>query len=103
MNSSDTGLGCVLPLDDSTFNNILQSKHPEGSPKNANLPFQRTGAVIYDQITPKLIIKYALKTKGVEGPFCSDGGDWKRVIGINTCGTDWNDCHKAIAEITDQL
>ena len=62
--------------------NILQRKHPEGSPKNANVllegPFQKASPEIHDKITP------TLKTKGATGPSCFDGDDWRQIIGINT-------------------
>lgn len=90
---SDRGLGGVLPLDQCTYN-ILQRKHPEGSPKNANVllegPFQKANSEIHDKITP------TLKTKGATGPSCFDGDDWRQIIGINTQGTDGNNLRKAI-------
>ena len=90
---SDRGLGGVLPLDQCTYN-ILQRKHSEGSPKNANVllegPFQKASPEIHDKITP------TLKTKGATGPPCFDGDDWRQIIGINTQGTDGNNLRKAI-------
>ena len=73
----------VLPLNEITMQQ-LEIKHPPASPEYNNLllqgPFLKIDPIIYEHITPELIQKCALNTKGAAGPSCLDGDDWRRVL-----------------------
>ena len=59
--------------------------------------------MIFDQITPELITKCALKTKGAVVPSCFNRDDWRQIIGNNAYGTYGNDLCKVITETTKRF
>ena len=81
--------------------------HPQAAPKYDDLllqgPILKVDPILYESITPDLIRKCALKTKGAAGPSCLDGDDWRKILGSNIYGSEGVDLRKAISEMTKIL
>ena len=102
-NESSAG---VLPINPETTK-LLQEKHPEAEPKFDEMllqgPQKLISPVIFYSITPDLIQKIAIRTKGAAGPSLLNADDWRRILGTKLYGTEGVDLCKAIANLAKRL
>ena len=96
----------VLPLNDETLN-LLQQKHPKAKKAQDDVLVTDTPIMIhfirYENITPELVRKSAIKTNGGAGPSEFDGDGWKRIITSSSFGTVSIDLCTAIASLAKKL
>ncbi|XP_066936770.1 uncharacterized protein [Clytia hemisphaerica] len=96
----------VLPLTDETLNLLFQ-KHPE--PQEAHVDALLPGihelihSVRYEDITPDLIRRSAMRTNGGAGPSGLDGDGWRRIITSNSFGTASTDLCTSIANLAKMV
>ena len=99
----------LLDLNDDTIK-LLHEKHPKAKPfcermaLNAAVnPERKFDPIIFDDVTPELIQRIALQTKGSAGPSQANADDWKRIIGSTIYKSASDDLRCEIAELTRQL
>ena len=96
----------ALPLNTETLEE-LQTKHPEGKPKYAEMllegPILKVSSTIFDEITSETIMKASVKTKGSAGPSLYDADDWRNILGSNHYGTEAEDLRKSLACLAKEL
>ena len=66
-------------------------------------PGDEFNPVIFDEITPDLIQKLAIKTKGAAGPSLFNAEDWRRMIGSKIFGKEGIDLCRAISVLAKKL
>ena len=102
----DLSAGSILPINNESLE-LLHEKHPKARPLYDELilegPVNKIERVIFDAITPELIQKIALKSKGAAGPSLLDAEEWKRMIGSKTFGNSGLDLCRSIASFAKIL
>ena len=103
---SEGNSGGLLPNDVTTLH-LLQEKHPQAEPLYDQLllngPIDSVEPVIFDCITPDLIRKLILKTKGAAGPSLLNADEWRRIAGSKIFGSEGIDLCKSISRLTKIL
>ena len=99
----------VLSMSDETLK-LLHEKHPKAKPFYEQMalntpvnPERKFDPVIFDNITPDLIQRLALQTKGSAGPSQANADDWRRMIGSKIYSKEGSDLRCEIAELAKQL
>ena len=96
----------VLPLTTETLQE-LQTKHPPGQPKFAEMllqgPINKIDSVIFEELTSETILKAAVLTKGSAGPSLYDADDWRKILGSNIYGNEAEDLRKSLASLAREL
>lgn len=96
----------ILPLNDLTLH-LLNMKHPESTPADAEVLLPDTPEpvheIIFEEITPDLIRRSALRTKGGSGPSGLDGDGWRRILTSHSFGSDSTDLCAAVASLGRKL
>ena len=59
--------------------------------------------IIFEEITPDLIQKIAIKTKGAAGPSFFTADDWRRMLGSKLFGKEGMDLCRAISNLAKKL
>ena len=87
----DGNAGGVLEINDSTTT-LLYEKHPTAEPMYRELllsgPINSVEPVIFYSITPELIRKLILRTKGAAGPSLLNADEWRRIAGSKLFGAE---------------
>ena len=96
----------ILPLNDETLN-MLKQKHPESQAAHEDVLLtdipELIHSVRYEDITPDLIRRSAMRTNGGAGPSGLDGDGWRRIITSNCFGTASTDLCTSIANLTKKV
>ncbi|KAG1714378.1 Protein lifeguard 1 [Nymphon striatum] len=99
----------ILTVNEKT-KNLLHKKHPPASPISPELlltqpvyPDREYDPIIFDEITPDLVQRLTIKSKGSGGPSLFNANDWRRMIGTKLFGDEGTDLCRTIANLAKIL